>query len=686
MRDARVIKIGKKWECRFVGKKGEVKKMPVTDRGLCEWLDQNIEDPSIESPVKIPHNTQLKELVYGNKHYPDSKAEEKRQEAMKKKTKKGPNQNNKEKKFARAPYNFVPLNAAVAFQSQACFFDKFFDNRYTGYLELEVTNLTPLFIRQVSGKSDSYRYGENNYGIPGSSMRGMIRTICEIISFGRFGKINDTKLYYREMFGNSSLAQEYKNELDIKYDRSQRVSTANALKAGWLKVEDGAEYIYPASTRDPGYNRYPVNPYYEFTFERRGDSFKFTTGFMPGKKYGYEFIIPQYLTKIPVDPDFTKAYKNDISRSEKVDKFYKNIKKSHPDLGVPVFYKESGGVVVHYGHTMNYRLPYTKSVSAHIPKQVRPVHKITDADLVLGLFGDVFDDSQLASRLAFGDLIAESANVYDAPQLLKILSSPKPTTYQHYLEQGENALRATENWNSDANIRGFKMYWHRKTKDDGTVDISWNEPWEESMDNETISGTKNRYKTKSHSERVKPIKPGAIFKGKIWFQNLTKTELGLLLMALEPNFPISRNAKIAHKIGMAKPLGLGSITVTITDLKVFNMSKEGYLSSFDPPTSKAYLDIDKEELKNEFDIECALKLGLDGGSIWDTDRLKELKAMMIWNEEDVGSDAWLKKTRYMEIERGKDEKRGIKGKNEFKDRPILPRPSVVKKEDERKFV
>jgi hypothetical protein len=57
--------------------------------------------------------------------------------------------------------------------------------------------------------------------------------------------------------------------------------------------------------------------------------------------------------------------------------------------------------------------------------------------------------------------------------------------------------------------------------------------------------------------------------------------------------------------------------------------------------------------------------------------------MLTWNENEVGSDAWLKKTRYMEITRG-----GKTGKagNEYEGRPILPRPTQYKSEPESKFV
>ena len=54
------------------------------------------------------------------------------------------------------------------------------------------------------------------------------------------------------------------------------------------------------------------------------------------------------------------------------------------------------------------------------------------------------------------------------PVYLKILSNPKPTTFQHYLEQKSNAPNQLNHWNcKEAKIRGYKLYWHRETPPKG---------------------------------------------------------------------------------------------------------------------------------------------------------------------------------------------------------------------------
>ena len=63
---------------------------------------------------------------------------------------------------------------------------------------------------------------------------------------------------------------------------------------------------------------------------------------------------------------------------------------------------------------------------------------------------------------------------------------------------------------------------------------------------------------------VNPLAPGAKFKFDVDFYNLTEKELSLLLysIALEPD--------LRHKIGLAKPLGFGSVHITINRLELFD--------------------------------------------------------------------------------------------------------------------
>lgn len=66
---------------------------------------------------------------------------------------------------------------------------------------------------------------------------------------------------------------------------------------------------------------------------------------------------------------------------------------------------------------------------------------------------------------------------------------------------------------------------------------------------------------------VYPLKPGAVFNFKIHFNNLTQSEVNILLYA------IVLEEKMRHKIGYAKPLGLGSVRIEILELNIIDRCK-----------------------------------------------------------------------------------------------------------------
>ena len=134
---------------------------------------------------------------------------------------------------AKAPYNFVPINEVVV---QAEFqnpeeFPSFVTyshqtERYTGYIDLTIETLTPLYIwgmiNHLGKDNDETREEPAHFfspggiiKIPGSSIRGMVRTLGEIVSWSKFQLFEDKQLYYRAVADHSSLRDEYQKTCRI---------------------------------------------------------------------------------------------------------------------------------------------------------------------------------------------------------------------------------------------------------------------------------------------------------------------------------------------------------------------------------------------------------------------------------------------------------------------------------------
>ena len=154
------------------------------------------------------------------------------------------------KNQSTAPYNFIRLPQVVITVSEDSlpprdiFINK---NRYHGYFQCQFTTETPLFIRcgttlqEFQSLSDEDRLSFFYYTnpktkepvIPGSSLRGMIRTLVEILSFSKIIPVSSEKVYARSM-DPSSLSYWYRGRL------------GRNIKAGYILMKGKDYHIIPA--------------------------------------------------------------------------------------------------------------------------------------------------------------------------------------------------------------------------------------------------------------------------------------------------------------------------------------------------------------------------------------------------------------------------------------------------------
>lgn len=160
---------------------------------------------------------------------------------------------------------------------------------------------------------------------------------------------------------------------------------------------------------------------------------------------------------------------------------------------------------------------------------------------------------------------------------LSILSAPKPTTTRFYIDPQDGiptsintGLHNGEERPSDQNLRygrrgnmlrGRKVYRHHGNSFNLTESKA-HPPNNRSDQNRTIVG--------AHPPQTR-------YSFKISFENLEKVELGALLWTLQL-IDDSSNAQGYHRIGYGKPLGFGSVKITIKSLSIRN-NRQRYLST-----------------------------------------------------------------------------------------------------------
>jgi CRISPR/Cas system CSM-associated protein Csm3 (group 7 of RAMP superfamily) len=176
------------------------------------------------------------------------------------------------------------------------------------------------------------------------------------------------------------------------------------------------------------------------------------------------------------------------------------------------------------------------------------------------MFGLIQGGALLLGHVGFDDALCDDPQPHD-PIYTIILSSPKPDHTAFYLDK------------SGKHVAGRKFYFHhsRRPVDKG----DWR--------------PKGAHAHDAQNQYINPIGPDSVFSFSAHFDNLAQDELDLLLyaLALEP--------EMRHKLGYAKPAGLGSVEIALTRLELVDYrqrytSPDGGRAVYTGDALKAYVD------------------------------------------------------------------------------------------------
>lgn len=646
----------------------------------------------------------------------------------------------REDRKAHAPYNFVPLPEAIVTVDESEIPDQDVYEGQTGYIECVLTTETPMYTRSAMNPEFFRKWGDTSFDelpdekkderarffnldeaehpvIPGSSLRGMIRTLVEITGYGQVKWVaNEPKVTFRAVAASRDdpLRAPYDEALG-RYGANVRVGYLVERENGWfirparhpselgfsernayLKVKDRqiAPDKIPSFKRfdDPGYRP----QFHPVSFEaevRRGKHGKYTlvtqvsgdtsehsysgilvcSGNMletadadqisPRQNYALVLERNDTSTLIRIPEQVVSDYISALTSFQKEEPF-------HPERGCledgrPVFFIVEDEQVMAFGHTPNFRIPawLDGTRRAATPQDFVPetLTNQRSIDLAEAIFGRAADNVQStrAGRIFFTDAKFETAQngiwVSQSPITPKVLASPKPTTFQHYLVQDQNEghdpdrkkwLAHYATLRDETAIRGHKLYWH-KTEELNRKDFE--------ADEKDIRHAPKQY------TRIKPVNRGVQFRFRIYFENLRDHELGALLWTLQ--LPGNPDTEYRHKIGMGKPLGLGSVEI-IPSLYLSDRT-ERYTRLFDKDDwhVREQHESDQQQFMQAFEryildnMDQQERAGAQ--SLAQVKRIQMLLKMLEWPGPDAD-------TSYMKLE-------------DFEDRPVLPDPIQVAK-------
>lgn len=232
---------------------------------------------------------------------------------------------------------------------------------------------------------------------------------------------------------------------------------------------------------------------------------------------------------------------------------------------VPVFYIENDkGQVESFGLAMMFRLAH-KLTTHDLLANANNAHLNNDQlDMATLLFGQATDSevernsgatpSGLKGRVAVETSVADGVPREIDPVAV-ILASPKAQFYPAYVKQPahNNSTLAGRTYASYTPVNGGE-------KLVGRPELAGRKRYPTGSQPGTVQANIGEMHTILH-----PLDAGTAFIGRVRFHNLRPIELGALIWALRLWSPEwGKRPELRHKLGMAKPLGLGEVTIDIT--------------------------------------------------------------------------------------------------------------------------
>lgn len=521
----------------------------------------------------------------------------------------------------KSAFNFVPVNNQVFSPDWADEIsqDIPFSDGVSGTIGLTITAESPIYIRNgqlhkdENSKDKDYSFSHvstsagNRYFIPGTSIKGEVRNILEIMSYGKMCvdksaqfarrslKSEDASLYpligmqkqehcgWLRRKGEGYEIEDCGRFWRISHPKIDRLLGIDVMRrnfsqamAGTLKDEQKtADYKYSCINDESILEdvRFEV-----IGKNRQGDSVveSSTGGSLRGTivftghpsswteprdknaigKY-YEFVFPerkQCVRNISREnfDHYAFIYKDSTEWSR-----IKQLldKSEHGGRGVPVFFIPKGNDGVdHFGMAYLYKMPYDHSVFESLPKAHLDEGK---RDLAECIFGYTDKQDALKGRVQFGHaFVPDGVQAKPMDRIRLVLGSPKASYYPLYVSQdGKGGITSTYNTYDHGTPSGWKRYYVRK---DTSVRMTGQDKVDTYME---------------------PLDKGVEFRGTVTFHNLRPVELGALLSALT----FHATPQCRHQLGMAKAYGFGKCRYDIK-LNVTASPKAGQ-----PKNAKYYM-------------------------------------------------------------------------------------------------
>lgn len=433
------------------------------------------------------------------------------------------------------PYTFVSLGSGVERSARA-------KGDLSGVIHCSMKNAAPLALPDLPNAVEEIIIGEKGKTekhkkapffkvngkpvITGSEIRGVIRSAYETLSNSCLSVNNNNILSARSADVRSPGLIRFENE-----DKKWHLYKADAKK---LKYDGSEDFDETADTFKRTWKnyRYEKDSQGKSRANYRGGkipvSYKFSTSFEEVETDDLDLAVEDYKLVCKMYAESDSSMKKFMFTPAKDGKC------------CPVYYREfsdDGKNYVWLSPAQISRSVFRNKVDDLLGTyhHCEDTDKVCEACGLFGMIGKKGSTSAIASRLRFTDakLENEAKLTY---KTLKELSSPRLSSIEFY----STAPNMKFQWNYDTKsvkLNGRKYYFHHN------------------CDCTTTEKTGRNLTTEL-------LEKGAGFSFDIFFDKLTESELNRLVwtLAIGENSPDSHRM---HKLGHGKPLGLGSVKITV---------------------------------------------------------------------------------------------------------------------------
>lgn len=504
-----------------------------------------------------------------------------------------------------APYNFVPLSDTVVIPEwgDKVSHDLPFRDGVSGELELTIEALAPIMVggeqkqgtERESGQVRFFQTPDKRYAIPGSSLRGVIRSVTEIATFSRMNRIDDKRFGLRDISGtyvSASYTERVRNNvsygfLSLDAQGKPSITPCSMVRLShrdlesWWKEKSPIFVKQRKAVRDKYATwkqlceSHGIRDSWNIPFQT---DYKLVTKIGSGNLTGFPVLTGQISDATDDKPKTKGKYKDFMFHSPREqDRFVLDNKawrdflfihgdeNGKPEMSWPGFWRErfwsQQKVPVFYIQNkdrVQVGLAYMPKLAGDFSTHDMLKHTHDDhvdstkpdfAELLFGRVGEKPEDA-LKGRVYFEPAFLQGQAKVDNKPRETILNGAKPSYFPNYVYQqvdksgkrlahGQYATYVYSAGNPAPELRGWKRYPVRLDNE-----VAHQEP------------TQDQLKNKKVMTRLYALAKGSVFKGRLVFHNLKPQELGALLWAvqLEDKW---------HNLGMAKSFGYGQVSIKL---------------------------------------------------------------------------------------------------------------------------